>query len=76
MVTEGRKTVTGCLGRGSRTEWNAKGRARRESGKRQQNEGGRGRPKKGRKERLAGDLVKRGCLIGLLQRACSLMGPV
>lgn len=32
---------------------------------------GGGRTRKGKKERVAGDLVKRECLIGLLQRACS-----
>lgn len=32
--------------------------------------------RKEKQERVAGDLVKRECLIGLLQRACSLMEPV
>lgn len=37
---------------------------------------GKSRTRKGKSERVEGDLAKRECLIGLLQRACSLMGPV
>lgn len=73
---EGRNTVTGHLGKGSGTEKNVKGERGVNRGDADLARGGKSRTRKEKNERVAGDLVKRECLIGLLQRACSLMGPV